>query len=58
MCKSAYEQLSERTGKVMIFCKKLGNNGSLSELCISQRFCKDKDRYIVLNQKRDCKYYE
>lgn len=62
MCKNAYEQISERTGKIMIFCKLLGNKGekppSLSELCVSQRFCKDKNRYVEIDQKRDCNYYE
>lgn len=58
MCKNAYEQVSARTGKVMIFCKLRGMNGNLSDLCISQRFCKDKDRYIEVDQKRDCKFFE
>ena len=58
MCKNAYEKISEHTKKVMIFCRLKGNNGSLHELCISQRFCPDKDRYIEINQKRDCKLYE
>lgn len=58
MCKNSYEQVSERTGKIMIFCKLMGEDASLSQLCISQRFCGDKDRYIEVNQKRDCKYFE
>lgn len=58
MCKNAYEQVSERTGKIMIFCKLRGNVQSLSSLCVSQRFCKDKDRYIELNPKKDCKDYD
>lgn len=57
MCKNAYEQISDRTGKTMIFCKRKGHDGILSQLCISQKFCKDKDRYVEINQKRDCKYY-
>lgn len=57
MCKNAYEMKSERTKKVMIFCKLLGQDGSLDQLCISQRYCPDKDRYIEINQKRDCKKY-
>lgn len=58
MCKNAYEKLSERTGKIMIFCSLLGNDASLSQICISQRFCKDKDRYIENNQKENCKHYK
>lgn len=58
MCKNAYEQISNRTEKVMIFCKLMGQDGSLNQLCISQKFCKDKDRYVEINQKRDCKFYE
>lgn len=58
MCKNAYEQISKHTGKIMIFCKLKGQGDSLEHFCISQKFCIDKDRYIALNQKKDCKYYE
>ena len=58
MCKNSYEQISNRTKKVMIFCNRMGKDGTLKQLCISQRFCPDKDRYIEIDQKRDCKYYE
>ena len=58
MCKNAYEQVSERTGKIMIFCKLMGEDASLSQLCVSQKFCQDKDRYVEVDQKRDCKYFE
>lgn len=58
MCKHAYERVSKRTKKLMIFCDLMGNDAALSQLCISQRFCKDKDRYVEINQKKDCKYYE
>ena len=44
--------------KIMIFCNLKGYDGSIDQLCISQRFCPDKDRYIEINQKRDCKKYE
>lgn len=57
-CKNAYEQLSERTKKVMIFCKLMGNDASLDQLCISQRFCPEQNRYIVMDQQRDCKQYK
>ena len=58
MCKNAYEKKSERTEKVMIFCKRKGTDATLDQLCISQKYCSDKDRYVEINQKRDCKYYE
>ena len=58
MCKNAYEKKSERTKKKMIFCKLKGNDATLSQLCISQRFCSEKDKYIPNNQKGNCKYYE
>lgn len=58
MCKNAYEQQSERTGKIMIFCHLMGDEAALSQLCVSQKFCADKDRYVEINQKKDCKYFE
>lgn len=58
MCKNAYEQISEHTNKVMIFCKLLGNDASLDQLCISQRFCPDKDRYVENNPNNNCKKYK
>lgn len=58
MCENSYEQMSNKTKRVMIFCSRIGRDGSLDQLCISQRFCQDKDRYIELDQKRDCKYYK
>lgn len=58
MCKNSYEQVSHQTGKTMIFCKYKGTETTLSQLCISQKYCTDKDRYVEIDQKRDCKYYE
>lgn len=57
MCKNAYEKLSEHTKKTMIFCKLKGLDSSLEKLCICQRFCPKKDKYIELNPKANCKYY-
>lgn len=58
MCKNSYEKYSERTKKNMLFCKLLGSDGSLSQLCISQRFCKEKDRYIHSDHpEKNCKHY-
>lgn len=56
MCKNAYEKLSESTKKIMIFCR-LKELKSLDGICISQRFCPDKDKYIAFNQKKNCKKY-
>lgn len=58
MCKNAYEQISARTKKTMIFCKLFGTDGSLNQLCISQRFCQDRNRYIGVNQNKNCKKYD
>ena len=58
LCKNAYEKKSERTKKNMILCKLKGENADLSQLCISQRFCAEKGKYIPNDQKRNCKYYE
>lgn len=58
MCKNAYEQISDRTKKLMIFCKLLGETASLSHLCVSQKFCPQKNKYIATDQKRNCKFYK
>lgn len=57
MCDNSYYKILDSTGKIMIFCTRLGSEASLSNLCVSQRYCKDKDRYIEGNQKQSCKYY-
>ena len=57
MCKHAYEKVSERTKTKMIFCKLMGNDGDLSQLCICQRYCGEQGKYIPTNPKRDCKNY-
>ena len=56
-CKNAYEQVSARTKKTMIFCKLKGMDGLISQLCVAQRYCNTKDRYIVTDQKNSCKEY-
>lgn len=62
MCKNAYEQVSERTGKIMLFCNILESEEKvkteLEKLCMCQRFCLDKDKYIPYQQKERCKNYE
>ena len=58
MCTNAYKQISERTGKEMIFCKLLGNEGLLSQICKCQRFCQEKDKYVESDHpKKICKNY-
>lgn len=56
MCIYAEERISDRTKKIMIFCKRKGKDGTLDQLCISQRFCPQKDRYIEANQSKNCKF--
>ena len=62
MCKNCYEKFVERSGKVMLFCKLLEADNEIKtemmKLCIRQRFCSDKDKYIPYQQKEGCKKYE
>lgn len=62
MCKNCYEKFVERSGKIMLFCKLLDVDKEakteMMKLCIFQRFCSDKDKYIPHQQKEGCKYYE
>lgn len=62
MCKNCYESFVERSGKTMLFCKLRENNNEfkteMMKLCICQRFCSDKDKYIPYRQKEGCKNYE
>ncbi len=62
MCKNCYEKFVERSGKIMLFCKLLDADKEVKtemmKLCICQRFCMDKDKYIPHQQKEGCKYYE
>ena len=62
MCKNAYEEYIERSGKIMLFCKLLDADKEVKtemmKLCICQRFCSDKDKYIPYQQKEGCKNYE
>ena len=58
MCKNAYKQISERTNKEMIFCSLLGSDGSLSQICVNQRFCQEKGKYVESDHpKKNCKNY-
>ncbi len=58
MCKFAYSQFNERLKNDMIYCSCLDNKISSEKLCLCQRYCKDKSRYIPHNQdKLHCKYY-
>jgi hypothetical protein len=42
----------------MVFCRLKGAEQTLEHICISQKFCGKEDKYVPLNQKRDCKFYE
>lgn len=57
-CVNQYEQISDRTKKIMIFCKLKGTDGLFSQLCVGQRYCGVKGRYIETNQKMNCKEYK
>lgn len=58
MCKNAYKKISSKTGKSMIFCKLFGNEGALSQLCISQKYCPKEGQYVEKEQERNCKNYK
>lgn len=62
MCKNCYEKFVERSGKDMLFCKLLEKDEAikteLAQLCICQRFCSDKNKYIPYHQKEGCKNYK
>lgn len=61
MCKNCYEKYIKRSEKTMLICKLKEFKHSVDEiacLCICQRYCNDKDKYIPFHQKNRCKYYE
>ena len=62
MCKNCYEKMVKRSEKIMLFCKLLENDitntSEMMKLCICQRFCSDKDKYIPYKQKEGCKNFE
>lgn len=59
MCRYAYDKRSSLTNKTMIFCHLQDTKKTdYMKLCISQKFCSDGDRFVEVNQKRDCKYYK
>lgn len=59
MCKNCYEQYVERTGRNMLFCKKLElKTEEFERLCVAQRYCSDRDKYIPFKQNERCKNYE
>nr|DAZ84242.1 MAG TPA: hypothetical protein [Caudoviricetes sp.] len=62
MCKHCYEKFISRTGRKMLICQLLENQehtaSDLSNLCLCQRYCNDKNQYIPYNQKSGCKNFE
>ena len=42
----------------MVFCNLKGGNATLENICVSQKFCGKLDKYVPLNQKQDCKFFE
>ena len=55
MCKNCYEKFVKRSGKKMLICKLIEEsqeeNTDMAKLCICQRFCSDKNKYIPNHQK-------
>lgn len=58
MCIHCIEKYVERTERIMLFCDKKQTDDLLANLCICQRYCSEKDRYIPYRQKEQCKEYE
>lgn len=57
MCKYSYSEFSERTKRDMLYCSNPDFKPSSERLCLCQRYCPDKARYIPHNQdKLHCKY--
>lgn len=56
-CKHSYEKMSDRTKKYMLFCRAHEKDG-ISKLCICQKFCPDKNKYVANEQKKYCRDYE
>lgn len=58
MCEHAYEKLSDRTGKTMIFCRLMKNTNDFQNICISQKFCQKLDKYVQQKERNVCKHYK
>ncbi len=58
MCKYEYEKKSEKTNTVMIFCKLKNNDNEMLNICVSQKYCGKKNKYVSHNQEKNCKFYE
>lgn len=59
MCNNCYEKFVNRVKRKMLFCKLLDNNSSniMTQLCICQKYCSEKDEYIPFKQKEGCKKF-
>ena len=60
MCKHCCEEYIPRTECEMLICKLLKEQGrtDIETLCICQRYCSEKNKYIPYNQEQGCKNYE
>lgn len=57
MCKYSYSQFNEKAKTEMLYCLNKDNKRITNGLCLCQRYCRDKQRYIPHNQdKKHCKY--
>jgi len=57
MCRYCYSKISESTKKRMLYCNNENVKNGSENLCLCQRYCTQKGKYIEHNQdKRHCKY--
>lgn len=57
MCKNCYIKKNEKTGKKMYYCRlNETEQVDMKQLCLYQRFCAEKQEY-VLNKENRCNKY-
>ena len=59
LCKYTISKFDNKTKTDMIFCLNKKLEPEFNKMCLCQKYCPDKGRYIAHNQdKRHCKYFE
>lgn len=59
MCKYSYYNESPTTKKQMIYCKLFENEKKdMEQICLFQKYCRDKDIYLENNQNRCKNFYQ
>lgn len=48
----------DKNNKIMLFCKLKALDNDLLNICVGQKFCEKKGKYVPHNQEKNCKYYE